>query len=71
MEVARFGVDVVVVQPGAIASRFGDASAVGLERYRSPESWYNDVYVPQYREKGKGGKNGNPGKGHGKKKHDD
>jgi NAD(P)-dependent dehydrogenase (short-subunit alcohol dehydrogenase family) len=43
MEVARFGVDVVVVQPGAIASRFGDASAVGLERYRSPESWYHDV----------------------------
>jgi NAD(P)-dependent dehydrogenase (short-subunit alcohol dehydrogenase family) len=43
MEVAHFGIDVVVVQPGAIASRFGDTSAIGLERYRSPDSRYRDL----------------------------
>ena len=43
MELAPFGVDVVLVQPGAVASRFGEASAAGLDRYRAPESRYRDL----------------------------
>lgn len=43
MEVARFGLDVVLVQPGAIASRFGDTSTAGLERYRAGTSRYHDI----------------------------
>lgn len=42
VEVAHFGIDVVLVQPGAVASRFAAASAVGLDRYRSPDSRYRD-----------------------------
>jgi len=42
MEVACFGIDVIVVQPGAVDSRFGAASAEGLERYRSSDSRYRD-----------------------------
>ena len=42
LEVAHFGIDVVVVQPGAIASRLADRSASGLDRYRSPEALYHE-----------------------------
>ena len=51
----------------------GKYNACGQPVYFVQESWYNDVYVPQYRERdqGKHGKGGNQGKGHGKKKHDD
>ncbi len=42
MEVAHLGIEVVVAQPGAIATRFGETSALGLDRYRSPHSRYRD-----------------------------
>jgi len=35
MELAPFGIQVITVQPGAIASSFGAHAADGLERYRS------------------------------------
>lgn len=44
MEVAPFGIDVVVVQPGGVKSSIADSGAVGLERYRSTSSRYHRVY---------------------------
>jgi NADP-dependent 3-hydroxy acid dehydrogenase YdfG len=35
MEMAPFGVEVIEVQPGAVASRFADTAAAGAERFRS------------------------------------
>ena len=43
MEVAPFGIDVVVVQPGAIRSSMGDNASRGVERYRDGESRYRPV----------------------------
>jgi NAD(P)-dependent dehydrogenase (short-subunit alcohol dehydrogenase family) len=43
MEVAPFGIHVMVVQPGGIRSRFGDHAAHGLERYHSEDSLYKPV----------------------------
>jgi NAD(P)-dependent dehydrogenase (short-subunit alcohol dehydrogenase family) len=39
-EVAPFGIDVVVIRAGAVASNFPDAAGRGLERYRDPGSLY-------------------------------
>jgi len=43
MEVAPFGIHVIVVQPGSIKSRFGDNASRGLERYHSDESLYKPL----------------------------
>ena len=42
MELAPFGIQVITVQPGAIASNFGAHAADGLERYRS-NSLYSSI----------------------------
>lgn len=42
MELAPFGIQVVTVQPGAIASDFGAHAADGLERYQS-DSLYSGI----------------------------
>lgn len=42
MELARWGIDVVEVQPGSIKSGFGDRASQGVDRYRS-DSLYSDV----------------------------
>lgn len=44
MEVAPFGVEVVVVQPGAIRSSIADSGSVDLERFGQPSSHYRDAY---------------------------
>lgn len=41
-EVAPFGIHVMVVQAGAVATRFADTAATGLERYRAAGSLYRD-----------------------------
>lgn len=43
MELAPFGIGVITVQPGAVASKFGETSARGLERYRTGPSLYQDM----------------------------
>lgn len=43
LELAPFGIHVVTVQPGAIASRFGDTAACGVDRFRQPGSQYRAV----------------------------
>jgi len=43
MEVAPFGVHVIVVQPGSIESRFGEHASHGLERYHSDDSLYRPI----------------------------
>ncbi len=43
LELGRFGIRVVVVQPGAVASRFAASSVAAVKRYRSPASLYSDV----------------------------
>ena len=43
-EVGPFGIDVIVVQPGAVRSSIADSGARGLERYRSEGSRYHRVY---------------------------
>jgi NAD(P)-dependent dehydrogenase (short-subunit alcohol dehydrogenase family) len=40
MELRLLGIRVVSIQPGAIASRFGDTASDGLERYADDESLY-------------------------------
>jgi NAD(P)-dependent dehydrogenase (short-subunit alcohol dehydrogenase family) len=45
MEVTPFGIDVIVVQPGAVKSSIADSGARGLERYRSERSRYRRVYA--------------------------
>lgn len=42
MEVARWGIEVVEVQPGSIQSGFGDRAKRGVSRYRS-DSLFSDV----------------------------
>jgi len=44
MEAKPFGVDVVVVQPGAVRSSISDSGAQDIERYRSPDSRYGAFY---------------------------
>jgi NADP-dependent 3-hydroxy acid dehydrogenase YdfG len=44
MEVAPFGIDVVVVQPGGVRSSIADSGARGLERYRAEASRYRHAY---------------------------
>ena len=44
MEVAPFGLEVIVVQPGAVRSSIAEAGARDLERFRSPDSHYRDAY---------------------------
>lgn len=43
LELAGFGIRVVIVQPGAVASSFATSSAVGIERYRSSGSLYSPL----------------------------
>ena len=43
MEVAPFGIRVLLVEAGGIASNFADRASQGLERYRSPGSLYQPV----------------------------
>ena len=45
MEARAFGVDVVVVQPGAVRSSIADSGARGLDRYRSETSRYHRAYA--------------------------
>ena len=40
MELAPFGIRVVTVQPGAIASNFGKSATAQLEDVLKPDSWY-------------------------------
>ncbi|HEY6561305.1 MAG TPA: SDR family oxidoreductase [Polyangiaceae bacterium] len=44
MEVAPFGIDVVVVQPGGVKSNIASSGARGVERYDSPSSRYQRAY---------------------------
>ena len=45
MEVAPFGIEVIVVQPGAVRSNIAEAGSQELERYRSPDSHYREAYA--------------------------
>ncbi len=44
IECAPFGIDVVVVQPGAVRSNVSAAGSIGMERYQSQGSYYRSVY---------------------------
>jgi len=41
-EVAPFGIHVVVVRAGGVITKFPEAAAQGLDRYRDPKSLYHD-----------------------------
>lgn len=41
-EVAPFGIHVIVVRAGGVATNFPEAAARGLDRYRDPESLYHE-----------------------------
>jgi NADP-dependent 3-hydroxy acid dehydrogenase YdfG len=43
-ELLPFGIHVVVVRAGAVATRFPEAAARGIERYREPSSLYHDRF---------------------------
>lgn len=43
MELAPLGVTVVLVEPGAVESAFGERSAAGLARFSRPDSLYQSV----------------------------
>ncbi len=43
MEVAPLGIEVVVVQPGAVRSEVAVNAPVDLERYSAPDSLYRDA----------------------------
>lgn len=43
MELAPFGIDVVIVQPGAIASSFGDNASTLTERLIKDDSFYKSI----------------------------
>jgi NAD(P)-dependent dehydrogenase (short-subunit alcohol dehydrogenase family) len=45
VEVAPFGIDVIVVQPAAVRSNIAESGSVGLERYASSESRYRAVHT--------------------------
>jgi NAD(P)-dependent dehydrogenase (short-subunit alcohol dehydrogenase family) len=44
LEIAPFGIDVVVVQPGGVQSNVAATGSAGLERYQSETSLYRPVY---------------------------
>jgi NAD(P)-dependent dehydrogenase (short-subunit alcohol dehydrogenase family) len=44
MEVAPFGIDVVVVQPGGVKSSIADSGSKNLERFRAESSRYHRAY---------------------------
>lgn len=44
MEVAPFGIDVVVVQPGGVKSSIADTGSRDIERYKQPTSRYHLAY---------------------------
>jgi NAD(P)-dependent dehydrogenase (short-subunit alcohol dehydrogenase family) len=44
MEVAPFGIDVIVVQPGAVRSNISESGAQGIERYAQETSRFRAVY---------------------------
>ena len=44
LEVAPFGIDVVVVQPGGVRSQIATSGSVGMERYAEQSSRYHKVY---------------------------
>lgn len=44
MEVSPFGIDVVVVQPGAVESSIADTASQGLERYAADDSAYRAAF---------------------------
>jgi short-subunit dehydrogenase len=44
IEVAPFGVDVVVVQPGGVRSNIAEAGSREIERFREPASRYHRAY---------------------------
>jgi NAD(P)-dependent dehydrogenase (short-subunit alcohol dehydrogenase family) len=43
MEVAPLGIEVIVVQPGAVRSDVANNAPVDLERYAAPDSLYRDA----------------------------
>ena len=43
-EVAPFGIEVVVVQPGGVRSSIADNGAEGVKRYDNPQSMYHRIY---------------------------
>lgn len=45
MEVAPFGIDIIVVQPGGVRSSIAESGARGLERYRAEASRYRQAYA--------------------------
>jgi short-subunit dehydrogenase len=45
LELAPFGIRVVCVQPGGIASNFGNSSSAGVQRIMKPDSWYASIRV--------------------------
>jgi len=44
MEVAPFGIDVIVVQPGGVRSNIAESGSLGIERYSGEASFYRRVY---------------------------
>jgi short-subunit dehydrogenase len=44
MEVAPFGIDVVVIQPGGVKSSIADSGSKNLERFAAESSRYHPVY---------------------------
>jgi NAD(P)-dependent dehydrogenase (short-subunit alcohol dehydrogenase family) len=44
-EAASFGISVMLVQAGAVATNFANAAAEGIDRYRRPESLYHDRFA--------------------------
>ena len=45
MELAPFGIDVIVVQPAAVRSNISATGGVGIERYAAPSSRFRAVYA--------------------------
>ncbi len=43
-EVAPFGIEVVVVQPGGVRSSIAENGAGGVKRYNTPDSMYHRIY---------------------------
>jgi NAD(P)-dependent dehydrogenase (short-subunit alcohol dehydrogenase family) len=44
MELAPFGIDVIVVEPGRVRSSIAESSSVGIERYRGERSRFRAVF---------------------------
>ena len=43
LELEPFGIRVVCVQPGGVASNFGNSSSAGVKRIMKPDSWYASI----------------------------